>query len=468
MMDLTPRQPQRPLIWPDIVLDLQDLLADTTDPIYVVGGAVRDAYLHRPLKDIDLITPHDALALARKIANRLRGDFFVLDAERGVGRALLQVNDAKLTIDVARFRGTGLADDLADRDFTANAMAVDLHRDVNLLIDPLGGEADLKQKQLRRCTPHSIAHDAIRTLRAVRQSVQLGLRIEPETLKDVRANAGSLLNTSPERVRDELYNLLSQPKAGAALRVVEAVGLLPFIIPHYESLVDLIRGNADLWSGKVTMIERVIDILTVWSPRRTDHTAASFGLGMIAIQLDRYRSRLIEHIETTWANERSHQALLVLAALLLGAGQIEEAAEALRLSNPERQRLLLITKHTLPSEELAPLVIHRFWRKVGAAGVDLCILNMAQYLSELGVEFEHNAWLNVIERVHILLDAYFERYEQLVEPPILLNGEQLMKALDLKPGPMIGKLLDAIREAQVVGSVHSPEEALEFARTQLS
>jgi len=157
----------------------------------------------------------------------------------------------------------------------------------------------------------------------------------------------------------------------------------------------------------------------------------------------------------------------VLAALLLGAGQMEEAAEALRLSNPERQRLLLITKLPLPSEKLEPLVIHRFWRKVGDAGIDICILNMAEYLSQLGVEFEQNAWLNVIERVRILLEAYYERYEQLIEPPILLNGEQLMKALDLKPGPIIGKLLDAIREAQVVGAVNSPEEALVFVRNQL-
>ncbi len=110
-MDLTPRTPKHPLIWADIVLDLEDLLADTSMPIYIVGGAVRDAYLHRPLKDIDIVTPGDAMALARKIANRLRGDFFPLDAERGVGRALIDVEGARLTIDVARFRGADLLED---------------------------------------------------------------------------------------------------------------------------------------------------------------------------------------------------------------------------------------------------------------------------------------------------------------------------------------------------------------------
>src|SRR5262245_54760452 len=133
MSDLSPRQPLRPLMWPDIIFQLKEFLADTQDEIYIVGGAVRDALLHRPLKDIDLATSGDGLKLARRIANYFDGDFFALDSERDVGRALVNTPDGLLMFDVARFRGDGLHNDLRDRDFTLNAMAVDIHGDLSFL-----------------------------------------------------------------------------------------------------------------------------------------------------------------------------------------------------------------------------------------------------------------------------------------------------------------------------------------------
>jgi tRNA nucleotidyltransferase/poly(A) polymerase len=345
-------------------------------------------------------------------------------------------------------------------------MAVDLHGDIDQLIDPLGGESDLNQKLLRRCTVSSMAHDAIRTLRAVRQGIQLGLRIEAETLRDIRAYAPKLSQASPERVRDELFNVLALSKAGTALRIMEKSGLLPYIIPEYSTLVQWHATNPEAWALKVSIVERLGDVFSVISPNRTDNSAASFSLGMIAIQLDRYRSQFIEHLNSVWANERPYRALIVLGVLLHGLMHTEAALEGLRLSNPERQRLLLLMKNALPYEELTPLVIHRFWRRNAAAGIDLCLFALAQHLAQAGAELNQDDWLRLIERVQRLLEAYFEHYQQLVEPPILLNGEQLMHALGLKPGPMIGKLLEAIREAQVMGEVTTVEDAVQFARTR--
>src|SRR5690606_38622251 len=118
MTDLTPRVPYRPLLWPNFVFDLQDALTDLAEPAYIVGGAVRDALLHRPVKDLDLTTAQDGIRLARRIANQFKGDFYPLDVERDVGRALVETRDGRLVIDVACFRGATLQDDLADRDFT--------------------------------------------------------------------------------------------------------------------------------------------------------------------------------------------------------------------------------------------------------------------------------------------------------------------------------------------------------------
>lgn len=489
MTDLTPVRPHRPLIWPDFVLELRDLLLTIPQPVYIVGGAVRDALLHRPLHDIDLATPADAVRLARQIANHFKGDIFVLDAERDVGRVLLTTAEGRLTLDVACLRGTTLLDDLLDRDFTLNAMAVEAKGDLELLIDPLGGEQAIRDKLLRRCSPVALSTDPIRALRAVRQSVQLGLRIESGTLKDVRATAPELRHVSPERVRDEWVKLLSLPRPAAALRVTDSLGLLGAVLPEVMPLHDLPQPAPhvfDGWRHTQAVVEHLSSIMAVVSYARTDNTASSFGLGMMAIQLDRYRKQLLEHLQTEWPNERPHSALLMLAALLHdtgktavgGEGEYEarsaaianDCATRLRLSNGEVARLVVVLQnHRLPLdlEDTSPLSIYRFWKRLGEAGIDVCLLALADFLGTYGVNLGQKDWLIVVERIRVLLEAWYEKHDILVSPPSLVDGNVLMTTLALKPGPLIGDLLERIREAQVTGEVKAQEDALLLARSVL-
>jgi hypothetical protein len=103
-----------------------------------------------------------------------------------------------------------------------------------------------------------------------------------------------------------------------------------------------------------------------------------------------------------------------------------------------------------------------------AAGVDVCLLALADYLGGMGSELNQDAWLRMVERAHLLLEAYYERYDELVEPTALVDGNQLMQMLGLKPGPKIGQLLERIREGQVTGDVRTIEDALQMARAHLS
>ncbi|MCC6612074.1 MAG: CCA tRNA nucleotidyltransferase [Anaerolineae bacterium] len=455
-----------PLAWPDDALDLFEQIAELNIPAYVVGGAVRDAMLRRPLKDLDLATPDDGLKLARRIANKLGGAFYPLDAERGVGRALLDRPEGSLVIDVARFRGADLTADLTDRDFTINAMAVNLLDDPQRLIDPTNGAQDVRGKVLRQCKPGAIADDPVRALRAVRQSAQFGLRMEPATLAEVRQQGPRMAQTSPERVRDEFFRLLNLPRAAAALKVADVLGLLKVVIPEVG------RGQArGAWEQMLMTIERLSDIFQTISPQRTDETAARFSLGMLVMGLDRYRAQLQAHMSERWADDRSHLALLTFAVLLLDADS-QEAAEnralLMPLSNRERDRLSLIWRHFgARDDDLSVLALHRYWRRLGAAGVDLVLLDLAAYLAETGVEINQDAWIQRIEIARARLEAYFERYEEVVEPPVLVDGNVLIKTFALKPGPIVGKLLDAIREGQVVGTVRTVEEARALARATL-
>jgi poly(A) polymerase len=493
MNDLAPHQPIRPLIWPDIVTRLQNQLERSQEIIFIVGGAVRDAWLHRPFHDLDLAVSGDALRLARHIANELNGDYFAMDNERGVGRVLLDTLEGRLRIDVSRFRAATLHDDLKDRDFTINAMAVDLRGDLNLLIDPLNGESDMTNKIIRRCSPSALKRDPVRTLRAIRQSIQFGMRIEPETLQDIRASMPLLKHVSPERIRDELFNLLSLRRVAAAVRIADMVGLLQVIFPETASLhtVQLPSLYAtDRWQHTLLVIENLTGVMAAISSMRTDNSAASFGFGMIAIALDRYRQQLQTHLNLIWPNERPHRALLMLTALLNdvattpadsaektdtrlqedGLKAVDSRVESLRLSNAERQRIILILQNkdrVLDLEGLTSIDIHRYWRRTGEAGIDACLLALADYLGTYGAQIQQDNWLKLVERVQILLEAYFDKRDQLIFPPTLVDGNQLISKLGLRPGPAVGQLLDAIREAQVEGQVKTAEDALNLAKSLL-
>ena len=149
------------LFWPDFIYELAESIQafPNVPPLYLVGGAVRDAYLRADITDLDIAVDGDAVAVARGVTDAWKADIYVMDRERGVARVFVKLGDSTVTIDFAKLRGPTLEDDLRDRDFTLNAMAADLLGVAGALIDPLRGVIDLRKKTLRRCSPRSISDD---------------------------------------------------------------------------------------------------------------------------------------------------------------------------------------------------------------------------------------------------------------------------------------------------------------------
>ena len=112
--------------------------------------------------------------------------------------------------------------------------------------------------------------------------------------------------------------------------------------------------------------------------------------------------------------------------------------------------------------------IYRFFRDCGPAGVDICLLFLADCLATYESALPGDLWRNYLEVIYRLLYAYWEQREELVSPPVLVNGHDLISELSLTTGPQIGRLLELIREAQATGQVKSREQALKLARSQLS
>lgn len=488
------------LEWHPVISAIREALGAEAGALYLVGGAVRDSLLHRPIKDLDFAVAGDGQPWARRIANRLKGAYHPLDAERGVGRAIIEFEGERFAIDVAQFRGDSLATDLEGRDFTLNAIAAPLQGEMGYLIDPLNGIEDLRAKRLCLCAPDAIRSDPIRALRGVRQGVALKLLMTPETRAAIKTDGVRFVETSPERIRDELMLIMGGARPHVALRTLDMLGLLRLILPE----VDAMRGMAqnkhhafDVLEHTFNVVERLDGVLNVISPGRTDDTAADSALGMIVYALDRFRPMLQAHLAKPLSGGRTVRSLLILGALLHDAGKpatrsvgddgethfyqheavsaemARHKGEALRLSTDEVERLAgMVAHHMRPAlvdqasgEQVRARSIHRFWRKTGdEVGLDVCLIGQGDYLGKWGPALNVPQWIRRLQVIQSLLDGYFNRREEVVSPPTLVNGTELMHLLRLSPSPEIGRLLRLISEAQAAGEVTNKAEALIYAQ----
>ena len=276
-LDVSPTQLRQALFEASPLIEQVFALADELSvPVCLVGGTVRDILLGRPTHDLDFCVDGDGLRLARALADRLGGAYVTLDHERGTGRVLLPQGDRERgqtapvsSLDLASLRAGDLTGDLADRDFTVNAIAIGHGPSGALCVfDPLHGRRDLQQRTLRAASAHTFRSDPVRTLRAVRLSNQLGLAIEPETRAALRAAAHLLAGVSPERIRDEWFKILAEPHAAHALRVAHRFALLELVAPPLARLsgsephaAGSLQDALDHALDTVDAIERLYDAL---------------------------------------------------------------------------------------------------------------------------------------------------------------------------------------------------------------
>lgn len=459
---------------------------------FLVGGAVRDALLRRPLHDFDFAVVGDGLTVAKKVARALDVPYFALDDSRGTGRVILTEGDQTFNLDFASLRGSDLNSDLAARDFTVNAIALTPD---GQFIDPMGGQADLKARTLRQCSPTSIADDPVRALRVLRFAAQLDFKVERGTREAARV---AQLNTvSAERVRDEFMKMMGGRRVAASIRALDALGLLSQIVPETAALKGVTQSPPhvyDVWEHTLSVVDSLERLLGVLGRHHNMDAASEYVLGYAAARVGRYREELATYLETELSEGRTVRSLLFFAALLhdiakpqtrtvdpdgrirffnhevVGKKVAEARAIALKLSNDEVSRLTtIIWNHMRPvllsqGETVTPRAIYRFFRDAGIAGVDICILTLADMMGTQANEMGQDEWAVRVNTVVTLLEGYYQLPEQVVRPPALINGEDVM-ALGIPQGKRIGELLETVREAQVEGRVSTREQALEFVRS---
>ncbi len=471
--------------------------------VWLVGGAVRDGLLGLPCDDWDLAVERDAIPLARAVANRLVADFYVLDAEHDTARVIVD----GVTLDFARLRDADLDHDLAARDFTINACAIDLQQP-DRLIDLFGGQTDIEDGVVRAIAETSLTSDPIRLLRAVRQSASLAFALDPQTAQWIKTHAALIELASAERVRDELIKLIVEPGYADHLLLLDTLDLLPHVLPEIAALKGVEQSRPHHWDV-FEHTRRVVDALELIGTRwlgfdQSDASALmlpvipAFAWDSLLLTLAPFTDSVRVHLQQYDINcKRSRWNTLKWTALLhdsgkpatrtveadgrtrfftheeVGARLAEERLLTLKFSTDEIQRVVNVIRahmrpHLLAEAPITRRAIYRYFRDTADLGVDVLVLSLADHLATHGPDLEQERWVARLGLVSDMLHAYFVQRAEVVLPPPLINGTELMAELGLKPGKQIGVLLEAIREAQASGEVATQAEALALARSMTS
>ena len=478
-------------------------------PAFVVGGFIRDSVLGRTSRDIDIAVQGDSLATAREFAQAVNGTFFILKEQHSVARVLVPVQppahsgdstEIVVTVDFVGF-DTDVESDLARRDFTINSIAVPcsvvaahmtehgvaLPTIARQAIDPHGGLDDLAAHRIRVTSPSVFSEDAGRLLRAVRLAMELGFAMDRETEALVCANSWRVSTVAAERTREEFLKLLSLPSAHDGLHYLDRVGLLTAVFPELEVCRDVEQPMVHFWDVLEHSIQTVATFEYIVGESEWPHGNDE----MLDYAPDDSGSHI--YFENMVSNEASRLTLTKLACLLhdvakpatkalqddgrarfighsnLGADVAREIMQRLRFSSNETAYVeTLVYNHLRPfqmSSEGLPSsrAVYRFFRDTNDAGIGTLYVAMADYLACRGPLFIMSEWRIVCDLVRFIMEEQ-RRQQAVTAPSKLVDGNELMKTLGLKPGPRLGVLLESINEARAAGAISSKEEALELAR----
>ena len=415
------------------------------------------------------------------------------------------VPGGRWTVDLAELDDGGIEADLGRRDFGVNAMAAPLRcwldadgdddggapdwltADGGGLIDPHNGRGDLRQKRLRALNDGVFAADPGRLLRAVRLAGQLGFRLEPATIRRISAESHRLARAAPDRVREEFLRILAADGAKGRLETLDRLGLLAGVIPELRDAKGVEQPKAhhywDVWGHTLHAVEAAEGVTgghrnspvyscVPWTPGLaayfdaviTDgHTRrTALKLGALFHDIAKPQTRTIAADGRTRFFGHAEQGAKIAAGRLR---QLRLSARGVKLVSQ------LVRHHLRPTGMMQEggrwpthRAIHRYYRDLGAAAVDTLYLCLADYLAAKGPELAHPQWLAHARMIgHILDTGARPPVAATPAAPRLVSGRDLMRRLQLPPGPAVGRLLTAIAEARAAGEIETQEQAFILA-----
>ncbi len=432
---------------------MQDSLIEKIKPYiknydsYLVGGYLRDLLSGEISPDRDIAIKCDNLAkLTKKIADELNGSFVELDPVNEIYRVVFG-NDY---IDFAKLLNNNLDDDIKRRDFTINAITYDINNEK--FVDITGGKKDFEEKIIRTYKISNLSDDPLRTLRAIRFQAKLGFRIDDEIINFIKENNSLILNVAPERIHQELIKTFEGKFLIDALFSMDETGLLDVIFPFFKD-IKKIPSNSH---HHLDLFHHLIETTGNIRINKPELKLAAFIHDLAkpdcwTIEKDTGRHRFIGHDE-------------------LGAKKVVPFLKKLKFSNKEIEYISkMVQFHIYPSalmkdENVTERAIIRFIRKIGDDTLDLLELARADRLSARGPAVSDEMVQVNLSNLEKLKEKYFEISPKLKEMPKLVDGNEIMQILNLKPSPKLKEIIDEIKELQLEGKINTKEDAINFLK----
>lgn len=458
------------------VLAVRDALDGADAEAWLVGGVVRDALLGRPLVDVDLAVTGDPEPLARRAARALGGPCFPLSDTFGAWRALDR--ERAVACDVSPLQGETIEDDLGQRDFTVNAVAVPLAGGDP--VDPHGGLSDLEAGILRVLGAGAYAADPLRALRLVRLAAELGMRPDRETERLTEEAAPRLVEPSGERVFAELRRLLVAAGALDGLELARRLGVLAAVLPEVDALQEVDQSryhHLDVYSHTVEVLreqiallegDRLDELLGAAAPRLRAVLAEPLADDLTRGQALRLGALFHDVAKPQTRALREDGRVTFVGHDAAGGDLVGEIFRRLRTSERLRAHVAALARHHLAlgflvhERPLDRADVYRYLSRCDPVEVDVTVLSCADRLATRGRKAESAIAAHIEVARELIGPALDWHADGPPRPPI--RGDELAAEVGIEPGPELGRLLARLSEAAYTGEAATREQAVALAR----
>ena len=427
---------------------------------FVVGGYVRDIFLKRESKDIDVVVLGSGIQLAKQVAKKL-GDSVHVSYYKNFGTAMIKYDDLEIEFVGARkesyrlesrkpvVESGSLEDDQKRRDFTINAMAIHLtEKNFGELVDPFNGIQDLEEKIIRTPLNPDItfSDDPLRMMRAIRFASQIHFKIESKALKAISKNKERISIVSTERVTDELNKIILSSKPSVGFKLLFDTGILQLIFPQFCLLhgVQIVNGQGHKDNFYHTL--QVLDNLAKVSDDP--------WLRWAAVLHDIAKPQTKRYDEEFGWTFHGHEDK--------GARMVKHIFRQLKLPMNEKMKFVekMVQLHLRPivlaTDEVTDSAIRRLLFDAGDDIDSLMMLCHADVTTKN--EYKIKKYKENFEVVKRKLKEVEDKDRiRNWQPPV--TGEDIMKAFQLKPGREVGLIKNAIREAILEGEIKNEYES---------